>query len=216
MLKLRTITAVEEQLGKRRVPATIECLHNPTDITDTIFKLPPVWKDPCHRWPAWNCYRYGISGNKYKNQTIYIGGEQDEHYDPNFFIYNDVIVVDDVTQAIRVYGYPRDVFPPTDFHETFVIGDMIWMIGSLGYQMDRQSTIQVFRLHVPTMRMERVPVTGDLPPWMYFHEGMPTCCLMDDDGFTIRLLTRTRGWTFDTRTCVFIQDMIITRKHPPQ
>jgi len=193
-------------LDDRRVPAEIEYPDNPTDITDMIFVDEPVWDYPNKedQFPYWNMNRFGMSKTLFKEKTIYIAGEHEDYYDPNFFIYNDVIVVDETTQEphIRIYGYPREVFPPTDFHAAIPIlnQDSIWILGSIGYQDCRGIMIQVCRLHVPTMKMELIRTTGDIPPWMDFSENK---CDLDTDGVTIRLTAGKQSWAFDTTTCVF-------------
>ncbi len=69
-------------------------------------------------------------------RTITIAGEHEDYYDPDFCIYNDVVVTkgDDV----EIYGYPADVFPPTDFQSATLIDDQIWLIGSVGYVVQRE------------------------------------------------------------------------------
>src|SRR5262249_22684232 len=75
--------------------------------------------------PTWCFDRFGQTTTKLDDgRTIYIGGEHEDYYDPDFYIYNDVVVVaPDGTVAI--YGYPRVVFPPTDFHSATLDGDRI-------------------------------------------------------------------------------------------
>ena len=102
-------------------------------------------------------------------RTLYIAGEHEDYYDPDFFIYNDVILRDKDT--ITIYTYPHDCFPPTDFHRTFVFGDTVWIIGSTGYKDYGTGTIQVCCLDIPTMRMSIIETRGDYkPPWMAFDD----------------------------------------------
>jgi hypothetical protein len=69
-----------------------------------------------NRGPVWCFDRLGQSHTLIKNQwVVSIGGEHEDFYDPNFMIYND-IVVRDFHGGIEILGYPRGVFPPTDFH----------------------------------------------------------------------------------------------------
>lgn len=54
-------------------------------------------------------------------RTIYIGGEHEDSYDPDFVIYNDVVVIHGHKETaglgeIAIYGYPDDDILPTDFH----------------------------------------------------------------------------------------------------
>jgi hypothetical protein len=57
--------------------------------------------------------RMGCAKVKLKDgRIIYVGGEHEDFYDPNFYIYNDVIVLDG--NNIYIYLYPADIFPPTE------------------------------------------------------------------------------------------------------
>ena len=62
-----------------------------------------------------------------------IAGEHEDFYDPDFCIYNDVFV-ERARRPPGIYRYPKDVFPPTDFHTATLVGDEIILIGSLGYR----------------------------------------------------------------------------------
>ncbi|TPX58227.1 hypothetical protein PhCBS80983_g03260 [Powellomyces hirtus] len=57
--------------------------------------------------------------------------------------------------------YPRDVFPPTDAHSATIIGDKVWIIGSVGYICARGRKAQVPVLDLTTMRMSGQTLTGD-------------------------------------------------------
>ena len=48
------------------------------------------------------------------DRNVYIAGEHEGHYDPDFYIYNDVVIVDG--DCIRILCYPESVFTLTDFH----------------------------------------------------------------------------------------------------
>ena len=84
---------------------------------------------------SWNYFdRFGMSEDVLDDgRKIYIAGEHEYGYDPEFFIYNDVIVEED--DVIIIYGYPKEIFPPTDFHSTLYDknNNCIWIVGSLGY-----------------------------------------------------------------------------------
>lgn len=98
-----------------------------------------------------------------------IAGEHEDHYDADFCIYNDVIV-HDPDGTFDIYGYPQAVFPPTDFHSATLVGDGIYIIGSLGYQGTRRfGETPVYRLTLDTSEIVRVPTTGDLPGWVNRH-----------------------------------------------
>lgn len=102
-------------------------------------------------------------------RTIFVGGEHEDYYDPDFYIYNDVIVRHS-DGRIEIYGYPRDVFPPTDFHSATLVGDAIILIGSLGYMNERDAPrTPVYRLDLLTYRIERLDTGRPNPGWIYGH-----------------------------------------------
>ena len=79
-------------------------------------------------------------------REVYIAGEHEDHYDPDFYIYNDVVVMDG--DQCDILGYATDIFLPTDFHTATLVRDEIILIGNLGYPEDRDpTTTQVFRLN---------------------------------------------------------------------
>jgi hypothetical protein len=88
--------------------------------------------------PVWCADRFGqsltILGD---GRIVQIGGEHEDHYMPDFCIYNDVFL-HGLDGSLVIYGYPEDVFPPTDFHTATLLGDFIYVIGSLGYFGSRQ------------------------------------------------------------------------------
>lgn len=151
---------------------------NPQDITDR-FKLDMIWSgcdaysardywdDPpsySPRDPAWCNSRFGQTTTCLSDgRMVLIGGEHDDWYDSEFKIYNDVIVIDPEGNT-RVYGYPEDVFPPTDFHAAVAFENGIYIIGSLGYTRHRLSTwCPVFRLDLASYAIEEVKTYGDDP-----------------------------------------------------
>jgi hypothetical protein len=94
-------------------------------------------------------------------RVVYIAGEHEDYYDPDFYIYNDVVVIDR-DGSIAINGYSRDVFPPTDFHSGTLVGGAIFIIGSLGYQHQRVvGSTPVFRLDIDTMIIGPVATTGE-------------------------------------------------------
>lgn len=122
--------------------------------------------------PIWCFDRFGCSVSRLADgRYIEIAGEHEDYYDPDFCIYNDV-VVHDGRGGIRIYGYPRDIFPPTDFHTATVVGDYIYIIGCLGYVADRiPGYTPVFRLHCDTLVMEKIATHGQSPGWIYGHKA---------------------------------------------
>ena len=88
---------------------------------------------------------------------------------PDFCIYSDVTVFDG-KGGIEIYGYPEDVFPPTDFHTATLVGPYIYVIGSLGYRGTRRpGHTPVYRLDTRSMAIRSVKTTGDAPGWISEH-----------------------------------------------
>lgn len=127
--------------------------------------------------PAWSYQRFGKSTTILGNgHIIEIAGEHEDYYDPDFCIYNDVVVFDGKGN-IDIFSYPEDVFPPTDFHTATLVGNYIYIIGSLGYMGTRQSGhTPVFRLDISTMEIEKIKTTGKKPGWISGHKAT-----LDDD-----------------------------------
>jgi ankyrin repeat protein len=121
--------------------------------------------------PVWCAQRFGQSMTFLPDKRIIqIGGEHEDSYDPDFCIYNDVFV-HHPDGMIELFGYPEEVFPPTDFHTANLSEDgWIWIIGSLGYSGARRyGKTPVHRLNTRTMQMEEVETTGENPGWIYKH-----------------------------------------------
>ena len=127
------------------------------------------------REPVWCAQRFGQSITFLPDgRIVQIGGEHEDFYDPDFCIYNDVFV-HELDGSIRIYGYPEDVFPPTDFHTATLIGGAIYIIGSLGYQGARPfEKTPVHKLDTQSFRIDRVDATGDAPGWIYQHRAVLT------------------------------------------
>lgn len=123
--------------------------------------------------PVWCAERFGQSLTRLPDgRAVQIGGEHEDAYMPDFCIYNDVFV-HDRDGSIAIYGYPEAVFPPTDFHTATLVGDAIYVIGSLGYHGTRRyGETPVYRLDGPTLEMNRLHPTGDAPGWIYKHRAI--------------------------------------------
>lgn len=105
-------------------------------------------------------------------RIVQIGGEHEDGYDPDFCIYNDVFVHTPSSGEVSILGYPKEVFPPTDFHSATLVGDQIIVIGSLGYFGERAyGTTPVFSLDTRTWRIERLFTGGTLPGWISRHRA---------------------------------------------
>jgi ankyrin repeat protein len=122
--------------------------------------------------PVWCAQRFGQSITFLPDGSIVqIGGEHEDAYDPDFCIYNDVFV-HRPDGEIRVYGYPEELFPPTDFHTATLIGRYIYVIGSVGYVGARgDGTTPLCRLDTVTWKMERLEASGEAPGWIYKHRA---------------------------------------------
>ena len=122
--------------------------------------------------PVWCAQRFGQSLTFLDDgRIIQIAGEHEDHYDPDFYIYNDVFV-HEPDGKISVFGYPKEVFPPTDFHTATLIGDQIYIIGSLGYWGTRKyGETPIYRLDVNTYVIDKIETTGEAPGWIYKHRA---------------------------------------------
>lgn len=127
--------------------------------------------------PIWCFDRFGMSFTKLPDgRFVQIGGEHEDYYDPDFYIYNDVIV-HDTNGKFKIYGYPKNVFPPTDFHSATLVDEFIYIIGGLGYAGTRRyGETPVYRLSIKDWSMHVVPSRGDNPGWIYQHR----CRVLDE------------------------------------
>jgi ankyrin repeat protein len=136
--------------------------------TQTFDPGKVVWDSP-----VWSAMRFGQSITLLPDgRIVQIGGEHEDHYDPDFCIYNDVFV-HGMDGSLAILGYPEEVFPPTDFHTATLIDDAIYVIGSLGYPGARHfGTTPVHRLDVRNLRMDRINTRGEAPGWIYGHRAV--------------------------------------------
>jgi hypothetical protein len=156
--------------------------------------------------PVWCFARFGQSLTRLPSgQFVEIGGEHEDSYDPDFCIYNDV-VVHDGQGRFRIFGYPQESFPPTDFHSATLLDGAIYIIGTLGYRdVRRPGETPVFRLDCETWRMESVPSRGRVPGWIHKHKARA-----EDDGTILiwrgqiwdgqNLIDNQQAFRFDPRT----------------
>ena len=120
-------------------------------------------------------------------RIICIGGEHEDWYDPDFCIFNDVVVlrpapgkedVDVSSGDVEIYGYPETVFPPTDFHSATLVDRRIFVIGSLGYKHNRKPhDCQIRLLDTADYRITSPRVKSSGPGWISSHHAsydMPT------------------------------------------
>lgn len=122
--------------------------------------------------PIWCFDRFGQSETQLSDGTIiYIAGEHEDFYDEDFYIYNDVIIKHP-NGSITIYGYPINIFPPTDFHTATVINDKIYIIGGLGYaeQNDHKVTT-VYILYLNNYSILKLDTYGEIPPHLFKHKA---------------------------------------------
>ena len=120
--------------------------------------------------PGWCFDRFGQSSTELTDgRIVLIAGEHEDDYDPDFYIYNDV-VVRHPDGHIEILGYPRDVFPPSDFHSTTFVGNRLIIIGNLGYpELRKPGTTQVLSLDLATFAIASIRTSGASPGWIHGH-----------------------------------------------
>jgi hypothetical protein len=130
-----------------------------------LFNVPP------EDGPIWTFDRMGATCSQVGDgRVIWIGGEHEDFYDPDFCIYNDVVVFDG--KEFQIYGYPKEIFPPTDFHSATSTSDRIVIVGGLRYQDTRRSgETPVYLLDTSNYKMEQLPTSGQKPGWLYKHDA---------------------------------------------
>ncbi|HET6382847.1 MAG TPA: ankyrin repeat domain-containing protein [Armatimonadota bacterium] len=122
--------------------------------------------------PVWCAQRFGQTLTFLPDgRIVQIGGEHEDYYDQDFCIYNDVFV-HGPNGSVQVYGYSENVFEPTDFHTATLIGNHIYIIGSLGYAESRRyDETPLYRLDIRTLRMERLAASGQHVGRIYKHRA---------------------------------------------
>ncbi len=133
--------------------------------------------------PVWCADRFGQSLTFLPDgRMVQVGGEHEDHYDPDFCIYNDVFV-HSPDGSFTLFGYPEAVFPPTDFHTATLVRDAIYLIGSLGYRGSRHpGTTPFYRLDLATFRIDRLMSSGEAPGWISRHQAT----LRSDEEIVVR------------------------------
>ncbi len=141
--------------------------------------------------PAWSAERFGQSTTTLPDgRILLIAGEHEDHYDPDFFIYNDIIVRHP-DERIEILGFPENVFPPTDFHSASLVDGKIILIGNLGYPEHRKSgETQILVIDPITWEIKKQPSTGQSPGWLHDHQAT-----VEEGSITV---TRGEVWTDDT------------------
>jgi hypothetical protein len=144
-----------------------------------VFKVSPSREEG----PIWTFSRYGATRTVLPDgRAVCVGGEHEDYYDPDFCIYNDVVVFTRSNQ-VEIYGYPAEIFPPTDFHTATLVNNRLVVIGSLGYQNARRpGETPVHIVDLADYEISRMRISGEAPGWIYEHAAD-----FDQDGLiTIR------------------------------
>jgi ankyrin repeat protein len=120
----------------------------------------------------WCAQRFGQSvTNLEDGRIVLIGGEHEDYYDEDFCIYNDVFI-HEPGGSVRILGYPKEIFAPTDFHTATQIGEFIYVVGGLGYPESRRiGETPVYEFSLRDFGMRRLVTTGDAPGWIYKHRA---------------------------------------------
>lgn len=122
--------------------------------------------------PRWAGCRMGQSKTMLiDGRAIWIAGEHEDFYDPDFYIYNDVIV-EQLDGTLKIIGYSEEDFPPTDFHSATLVDNdsAIIIIGSIGYKHSRQVGVTpVVKLDTKTFELNAIKTSGDCPGWIHKH-----------------------------------------------
>src|SRR5262249_20353236 len=128
-----------------------------TDHTDHRRHLAKSTYREASRGPFWSWQRFGRTSTALPDgRVIHIAGEHEDFYDPDFGIDND-LVVESPGGRREFYLYPKDVFPPTDFHSATLVGLEIVLIGSVGYKdLQRIGETQVLKLDTRTLHIHPV------------------------------------------------------------
>jgi hypothetical protein len=132
--------------------------------------------------PDWCFIRFGMSRTRMSDgRTICIGGEHEDFYDPDFCIYNDVIVLRPVrgeagvsaeSGEVEIYGYPATVFPPTDFHSVTPVAESLLVIGRLGYAGSRvPGTTPIATIDSRNYAIDTIAASGPCPGWIHGHHA---------------------------------------------
>lgn len=159
--------SVLNQFGLINRGGVLRSCYGPYRARD-LFQAPLNREDG----PIWTFDRSGKTRTELPDgRVVCVGGEHEDFYDPDFHIYNDVVILGP-GDRIEIYGYPKDVFPPTDFHTATLIGDRIIIIGCLGYPDDRRvGHTPVYAVDLSEYRISPISITGEMPGWVFKHEA---------------------------------------------
>lgn len=122
--------------------------------------------------PIWTFNRMGATRTELADgRSVSVGGEYEDYYDPDFCIYNDV-VEQGPTHEVEIYGYPADVFPPTDFHTATFVDKCVVVVGSLGYKRHRRpGHTPVYSIDLRNYSISELRTKGGNPGWIFKHQA---------------------------------------------
>ncbi len=122
--------------------------------------------------PGWSFSRFGQSSTRLSDgRLVLVAGEHEDAYDPDFHIYNDVVVRHPDGRT-DIYGYPRDVFAPTDFHSATLVGDRVVIVGCLGYPADRTPGVTLVAvLDLTSFAISSISTRAPAPGWIHRHHA---------------------------------------------
>lgn len=174
----RVGTANPQRLNNPVWEWLIDCRLNAYEAAQA-FNAP----DAFEAGPGWCFDRFGQSSNTLPDgRVVLIAGEHEDSYDPDFYIYNDV-VIRYPDGKLDIFGYPPEFFPSTDFHSATLVGNRIIIIGNLGYPEERKpGQTPVFVLNLDDFSVAPVQTTGTPPGWIHGHVATPS-----EDGRSIIL-----------------------------
>ena len=131
-------------------------------------KLEALGYEPDEDKPVWSFSRFGRTATVLPDgRLVLVAGEHEDHDDADFCIYADVTVLG-CDGEVDHFIYPKEIFPPTDFHSATLVGDQIWLIGCLGYPNQRkEGQTQVLRLCTIDFSVSPVHTFGSPPGWIH-------------------------------------------------
>lgn len=178
------VTNKDYQAGKNRQFG----IHNPEETNHpfwlamirsgaTAWHASKVFNDESREenQPVWCYQRFGRTTTLLDDgRIVEIAGEHEDFYDADFCIYNDVTIFE-TNGNIRIFSYPAELLPPTDFHSATQVENTIYIIGNLGYQDSRRiGFTPVYRLNIANFEIEKVNTTGEMPGWISRHKARLT------------------------------------------
>lgn len=207
-----------ESLGLTMRGGILKSSYGPYRARD-LFQVPMNREEG----PIWNFDRMGMSKTVLPDgRVIHIAGEHEDHYDPDFFIYNDIVVFGSNNQ-IEIYGYPKDIFPPTDFHTATLIGNTIIIIGCLGYpEQRRPGHTPVYSLNLDDYSIKELATSGQSPSWIFGHvaELQPDGTILIEEGEIVidsnsqrHIAKNVECFSFDPNTLIWTRT---TNRDPVQ